>query len=275
MKGGIAAILVAAQYAVEHDLPMKIALGVDEENISLGSQTLVQTDFFRDVVFLVSAESGQIFDENQEFSVNYGRKGRFVLEVEISGQVAHAARSDQAVNAITQATKFLASLSQLQLPTHAHLGKTEIIPFFIHGETDSFSIPARATLRLNILSVPGVTSQSMIAKLDKIAAAEKIDAQVSLVARPTPYMEAYEVDLADPIITQFEATVLAGTKVKPGYAISVADENRFAHALNIPVISLGPIGGGDHTAQEWVSVDSLQQTVQAYQKILELFEQKQ
>jgi hypothetical protein len=38
---------------------------------------------------------------------------------------------------------------------------------------------------------------------------------------------------------------------------SVADENVFANRLHIPVVTIGPIGGGDHTAEEWVSLNSL------------------
>lgn len=275
MKGGIAAILVAARFAVEHHLPIKIALGVDEENISLGSYTLVQTDFFKDVVLLISAESGQIFNENQDFSVNYGRKGRVAIEAQVEGKTAHAARSDLAVNAILEAARFVDGLKELDFPAHKNLGRTEVIPFFIESATDSFSIPEKAVVKLNVLTVPGVFSTLVLKKLNTLAKQLKIRATFQLIPRPTPYMEAYEVDLQNSYIQDLEKKIFAKYAVTPGYAISVADENRFADALGIPVISLGPIGGDDHTAKEWVSVRSLEKTAQVYQEILQLFHSTQ
>src|SRR5260221_8795930 len=40
MKGGIAAILKTAEFAVKNKLPVKIIIGVDEENISQGAHDL-------------------------------------------------------------------------------------------------------------------------------------------------------------------------------------------------------------------------------------------
>ena len=42
----------------------------------------------------------------------------------------------------------------------------------------------------------------------------------------------------------------------------------FAGRLNIPVITLGPIGAGDHTKDEWVRIASLDATTSAYKEIL-------
>ncbi len=271
MKGGVAAILLTATYAREHGLPIKVAFGVDEENISLGSYVLTQSDFFKDVRCLISAESGQIFDESQDFSLNFGRKGRFVIEATLSGVTAHAARSDLAINAITEAARFVDAVRHLQLPIHPNLGETQIIPFHIDSSTDAFSIPALARIFLNVLSVPGVSSATMVAALQKLARDLHIQATFALQARPTPYMEAYEVDTEDPWIQDLKQEVLPAYTVTPTYSISVADENRFAHDLLIPVISLGPIGGEDHTAKEWVRISSLGLTVGVFQKILKRF----
>jgi acetylornithine deacetylase/succinyl-diaminopimelate desuccinylase-like protein len=270
MKGGIAAILVAAHHATQHDIPLKIVFGVDEENISLGSYTLTrsESDFFTDVDLLISAESGQVFNENQDFAVNYGRKGRFAIEAQISGVAAHAARSDLAVNAIQETMRFLNLLSSLQLPTHPQLGEAEIIPFYLESKTDSFSIPDLSVLQINVLSVPGITSDSFLNQLNKVCKANKINVNCYLINRATPYMESYEVNSNSEIIKKLERDIFSKWNVKPGFSISVADENRFAHELNIPVISLGPVGGNDHTENEWVSTSSLEKVAQVYIEII-------
>ncbi len=268
MKGGIAAILQAARYAHEHGLPMKIAFGVDEENISLGSHILSMHPFFEDVSLIVSAENGQVFDEKQPFTLNYGRKGRFVMKIVVKGKTAHAARSDQSLNAITNAASALGLIVLLKFKEHKTLGQVEIIPFDIESHTDSFSIPSEATLLFNVLTVPGNVQQDIVCAVKQILVERSIEAEVSIVDRETPYMEAYEVDTSHSIIQKLEQEIFQPHGVKPGYAISVADENRFAHMLGIPVICLGPIGGGDHTANEWVSLRSLKKTVEVYCEIL-------
>jgi acetylornithine deacetylase/succinyl-diaminopimelate desuccinylase-like protein len=52
--------------------------------------------------------------------------------------------------------------------------------------------------------------------------------------------------------------------VFPKYASSVADENVFAYRCGFPVLTLGPTGGGEHTAKEWVSIRSLGACVERY-----------
>lgn len=269
MKGGLAVILRTAVFAKENSLALKVAFGVDEEGISLGSHVLSQHEFFNDVSAMIVAESGQVFNNNQDFAVNYGRKGRFVAELEIRGVTAHAARSDEAVNAITEVSKVLQLLSTFSFTDHQRLGKVEIIPFYIHSETSAFSIPDRTVLRLNILTVPSYTSNDILAQLRNIFEKENLDVIVSLVARDTPYMEAYEVDINSPFIKKVEG-IFANYSTKPGYAISVGDENRFAHILQIPIISIGPVGGGDHTAHEWVSLLSLKKTEEVYKEIIQM-----
>lgn len=271
MKGGIAAMLHAGRYAHEKKLPLKLAFGVDEENISLGSHILVQSDFFSDVSLMISAESGQIYNKNQDFAVNYGRKGRFVMEIDISGKTAHAARSDVAVNAITQAAIAIQTLEVVRFSRHRELGSVEIIPYHLSSATDSFSIPAKAHIKANILTVPGVTSEEVLSICRDILEHADIEAEVRMQDRATPFMEAYQVDRRNGNIRALEEHILPGYVTCPGYAASVADENRFAHQLHIPVISLGPVGGGDHTASEWVSVRSLEKTYEVYCDIVRYF----
>jgi acetylornithine deacetylase len=271
MKGGIAIILQTAAFAQEHNLPLKIALGVDEENISLGSFALIQTSFFDNVGLLISAESGQVVSEAQDFAVNYGRKGRVALTMQVEGKTAHAAQSNLAVNAISEVSRFVNQLHSLEFPAHEVLGTTEVIPFFAHSSTDSFSIPELAELRLNVLTVPGVSHSTVIEKLQDLVLRLEVTATFQLIERATPYMEAYAVDRESHHIQNLERQIFSRYTVTPGYAQSVADENRFAQALSVPVISIGPIGGGDHTAGEWVSLSSLHASFTVYTEIVRLF----
>ena len=53
------------------------------------------------------------------------------------------------------------------------------------------------------------------------------------------------------------------------YALSVADENDFANELHVPVVTIGPLGGGHHSQDEWVSRQSLRDLVRLYRTLVE------
>ncbi|HET9947200.1 MAG TPA: M20/M25/M40 family metallo-hydrolase, partial [Patescibacteria group bacterium] len=91
MKGGVAAILETAKFAAENNLPVKVLFGVDEENISKGAHALVDAGELDDVAFLVVGESGQVDDYDQDFALNYGRKGHLQYNIHVAGRSVHAA----------------------------------------------------------------------------------------------------------------------------------------------------------------------------------------
>jgi acetylornithine deacetylase/succinyl-diaminopimelate desuccinylase-like protein len=116
MKGGISCILQAAAWATTEGLPVKVILGVDEENISQGANDLIRSGKLSDVGFLIVAESGQVTDFSQPISVCLGRKGRIVFEIEVIGMAAHAAEHHKGVNAIEKAAELCLALRELPLP---------------------------------------------------------------------------------------------------------------------------------------------------------------
>lgn len=271
MKGAIAAMLQLARWADQTNIPLQLAFGVDEEQDSIGSHALVTSPiakkFFAKTAMIVSGESGQVVHEQQDFAVNYGRKGRIVVHISVKGVGAHAARSDIAVNAIHQIAQVIQSIQEIRFSAHAALGEVELVPFMVRSHTDSFSIPDTAEMEVNVLTVPGVSSKDIITEMTTTLQNKGIKASVSLKPRAVPYMESYQVDTSNKWIRKFEDVIFNTYSVQAGYAQSVADENRFAHSLGIPVISVGPIGGGDHTASEWVRLSSLHTVEKVYQEI--------
>lgn len=82
---------------------------------------------------------------------------------------------------------------------------------------------------------------------------------------------SYKVKRDHPFLKILERNLFSFDKVQPIYTESVGDENVFAEKLIIPVISIGPIGEGDHTAREWVRITSIKEVLLCYQKILTLY----
>jgi succinyl-diaminopimelate desuccinylase len=273
MKGGLTAILQAGHYAVAHNLPVKLLFGVDEENISEGAHDLVDSGLLNDVNFLIVAESGQAASLKQAYSVCYGRKGRILFALEVSGKKAHAAEAERGINAVVEAAKMVEILESMRFATHARLGKTRIVIHSLVSRTDSFSIPDKAVITFSLLTTPNIKSAGVVQAIKQKAKKSGITITLRSVERVTPYGESYEVDIHHPLLKIFVRQLFKPDAVVPMYATSVADENVFANRLGIPVITLGPVGGGDHTIHEWLSVQSLDQVIKAYQQILHFYHQ--
>jgi succinyl-diaminopimelate desuccinylase len=264
MKGGLTCILQAAKWASDNNLPLKVIFGVDEEDISRGAHDLVQSGLLSDVGFMIVAESGQIQDYNQPISVCLGRKGRLVFELEVFGKAAHAAESSKGVNAIEQACRLIQSLATLSFPVHSSLGTTSLVVQGISAQSDSFSVPDRCVFTASLLTAPGMLGSDFMASVLERARSLGIEMKIRIKQRETPYGDAYELDTSNPFYRRVYDTVLRPLGVKPMYTPSVADENVFANRLKIPVLTIGVIGGGDHTGEEWARLSSFETVVTCY-----------
>lgn len=271
MKGGITAILKLAEFASHQNLPVKLIFGVDEENISLGAHDLVNSKKLNDIKFLIVAESGRTTNLKQKFNVCYGRRGRIAFRAKVFGKSAHAAEGSKGINAIEQAALLLANITKISFPKDLRLGTTNLVVHMINGSSNSFSVPDFCEFEFSALTTPPIKAVDILKNINKLANKLNISIKVEQIKRATPYAESYEVDLSNKFLKKIETNIFNSKHVKPIYTESVADENIFANRLRIPVITIGPIGSGDHTANEWVSLKSIDDVIQAYQEILSLY----
>lgn len=274
MKGAIAAILQTGEYAVLHNLPMKIIFCVDEENISQGAHDVIHSGLVNDISILIAAESGQVQDMTKPFSALLGRKGRILFELTVFGKRAHAAESQNGVNAIEQAVEMITLIKQLKFPKHPLLGTTDIVFHSINSQTDSFSIPDIGKVQFSLLTTPYISSDEFRKKILNIASKNNISITLLPVKRKTPYGESYATSKAHLFVKKLISQIFLPSKVKPFYTPSVADENIFANRLKIPVVSVGPIGSGGHTKDEWVDINSVLKVEEVYKQILRLYHKR-
>lgn len=275
MKGGIAALLQTGEYAVENNLPIKLVFGVDEEDISQGAHDLVNSGALNDIAFLVVGESGQVPKTAKNFTTCFGRKGRILFVADIKGKKAHAAEAEKGINAAEKAVDFMLLLRSMKFPKHPRLGKTKIVVHSVNADTDSFAIPDHTQILFSLLTTPGIKSADFLKDIKQKSKVTGINADIYTFKRPTPYGESYEIDLKNPFLKHVKKEIIDAYSVTPMYTDSVADENIFANRLGIPVMSLGPIGGGGHTSDEWLNLDSLQIVEGVYKSILRLYHNKQ
>ncbi len=267
-KGGTVCLIAAAEYAAKKGIPVKIVLGVDEENISQGAHDLVDSGQLSEVAFLISEEGGKYCDQ-QPFALVYGYRGRFQAVVEVYGIATHLSDQGKGRNAILAAYPLIDSISKLTFPAHPRMGQTSVTVDSIDARPAGLSIPDRCQFTVSFLTTPGVSQADCLRSIE--ACAEQLDVQADIrpVSRKTPFADPYEIDSSNSVLQNIEKTTLAKYDVTPAYCPSVADENIFANRLNIPVLCIGPTGGGAHSADEWVELTSMGRVVEVYCSILD------
>jgi succinyl-diaminopimelate desuccinylase len=179
MKGGVSAMLHAVR-ALQLSGPFPgrvvVAVLVDEEGLMLGAKHFAAT--WRS---LVGGDiDGVIVCEPEAGEVCTVAKGAIRLRLEVTGAMAHGAMPQHARNPITVAGEIVRTLSavetglQSRYGTHEHLGPAYITPtVLLAGDTDQINvIPARATLCLDVRTVPGVDHEQLVR--DVVAAARAV-----------------------------------------------------------------------------------------------------
>ena len=114
--------------------------------------------------------------------------------------------------------------------------------------------------------VPGVDRRAVEAEfrglLDDLAAESgtAIEADFQLVR------DAYALDLDAPIVADFQAacTAIDGRPLPTGPKPFVDDGNSVWALAGVPAITHGPRAGGQHTVEEWASIDDLVRLARLY-----------
>lgn len=260
MKGGIAAFLIAID---SYEGYLKIILAVDEENISEGAWKAVKekADFFQDIKLIISAEPG--FGDKLN-TINRGRTGRVVFEVEFKGKPVHIAQYQEGVDAIEMMGDFITKFYD-QRQSLFTSPKTKALVSMVDGRSQGMSVCGFSRLELEVFLEPIDTIDQVREKIQSLT-----DAKVSLKQRATPYLEGYFFEefpyqdkLEKVINNQLNQQLILTERS------SVGDDNVFA-TLKIPVITWGSEGGNAHTTNEWVDSKSLETLSNLYKEFLNL-----
>ncbi|TFD80069.1 M20/M25/M40 family metallo-hydrolase [Cryobacterium fucosi] len=258
MKGGVAAILVAAARASVTGLSgdVIVTLVADEEFGSLGTMEVLRG--FRADAAIVA--------EPSELGLTLAHRGFAWFELSLSGLAAHGSQPERGVDAIAHAGLVLRALDELREqieagPGHPLLGHGTVRVAKISGGTDAATVAAACTLTIERRTLPGETPIDVEAELlDLLAAIAGRTAGFSfrlirLVARA-----AFEADPEWPIVrlARAEADRVLGhppaTRGEPFWT-----DAGLLHEAGIPCLVLGVAGGGAHADAEWAEEASVLQ----------------
>lgn len=282
MKAGVAAILKAVEE--ETDRKIRVAFGVDEENISEGAHVIAKSGFLKDVEVGICTEIAT--SKNQLLgpqAITLGRRGRCVLELEVPGRSAHGAQAEKGVSAISEAARLIGELEKLNgnLGTHEFLPPPTQFIRKISSESTSLSLPEIAIIELDRHMVTPETPESVLKSTSEFIHSLYADGKFSeidgkkiiirLKQRKTHFLAPYLTPQDNPHAQKL-ASIIREKIGEPiyNYGTSVADENIFA-AYGVPMISIGPRGGDEHTHKEWMSKSSYLQLIDILRTFIKNF----
>lgn len=257
MKGSLSAMLAAVKALNEVGTSLAgdlILTGVaDEEWASLGTE---------DILRHYHADAA-IVTEPTGLALGLSHRGFAIFEVETFGRAAHGSRYNEGIDAIIHMGRFLNQLDQLEQalrrrPPHPLAGPPSLHASTIKGG-DAISIyPAHCHLELEWRTVPGESvegaTQELQAIIDQLSGQ---DALFRATVRPTLSRAPFEVDESEPIVQSVQAAVGDVLQARPRIiGASFWTDAALLSEAGIPSVVLGPIGGGLHSEQEWVDVQS-------------------
>ncbi|KFF58567.1 acetylornithine deacetylase [Cryobacterium sp. MLB-32] len=256
MKGGVAAILVAAARASARGLAgdVIVTLVADEEFGSLGTEEVLRS---------VSADAAVIV-EPSGLELTLAHRGFAWFELELRGVAAHGSQPERGVDAIAHAGLVMRALDDLRGrlssgAPHPTLGHGTVRVSMISGGEDAATVADTCTLTLERRMLPGQSPEHVEAELRSVL--EHLSGTVPgfsyaltcLVARA-----AFEADPGWPVVQALAgnaARVLGAEPVVRGEPFWT-DAGLVLEA-GIPCLVFGVDGGGAHADVEWAEAASV------------------
>jgi acetylornithine deacetylase len=262
MKGSLAACMAAMKMLKESRVHLSgdvvLAAVADEEYGSLGSEHLA--NLRRDGRLKLD---GVIVTEPSELQVCTAHKGYVWVEVTVYGRAAHGSRYMDGVDANVRMGRYLVELERLanellQRRPHALVGPPSVHAAQLSGGTALSVYAARSTLNIERRTIPGESGAQAAAELqaiaDRLAAADPtFRAEVRPFFQREPF-EAFPDSTLVELTRRAAATALGETRPVMGHTYWM--DSALFLATGVDTVVIGPVGGGLHTPDEWVDVES-------------------
>ncbi|MEA2513634.1 MAG: hypothetical protein QOJ59_3121 [Thermomicrobiales bacterium] len=257
MKAGVAAAMLATRaLAGRPDLwrgTLIFSSVVDEEAYSIGAHALIDAG--------VRADYCVVTESAWELPC-LGGIGKILVRLDVTGKASHASWPERGVNAAIEAARFVARLHEVQLGTHPRMRASQTVLSFHSGsEQYVITLPEKARVLINRHTVPGETTEGVLAQYRSLAATLGSPATFDFSVDP-PFYPPWEIDPSHSLVRAFAAAYEAEAGRPPVYGyVGFGDPNLFSGEAGIPTVMAGPHGAGYHEANEWIDVPSIGATV--------------
>jgi acetylornithine deacetylase len=271
MKGGVAAMCVAAARAARRDLPGELILTAvcDEEFASIGTAHVLET-LQRDGV----APTGAVITEPTRLAIVPAHKGFVWMEVHVEGRAAHGSRYDVGIDANRRAARLLVALEAfeqevLTYRTHPRLGRASLHVPLVQGGTGWSTYADGCTVRIERRTLPGEPTERVLEELTGLVhQLQAADPAYAATVRACGAQPPLALDEQHPLVTAcVNAARATGLPGDLDGLTCWTDAALFASA-GIPALCFGP---GDiaraHAATEWVEIAQLEQAAVALEQL--------
>ena len=274
MKAGIAAAICAlgAVMRVAPDLGGRIRLGfvIDEEGMMIGIKHFISQGWAQEI-------DGAIVCEPEENELCLFQKGAMRVSVEVTGVMAHGAMPYAGVNPISALAEVvrrveeLERLEQSRLGKHPHLGLSWFTPTILKaptsGEAQLNVMPERASLALDIRTLPGQDHDDLLTQLREIAAeVSQKESRLSVTVDCFESRPATQTPEDDPLVQAMEQAYPLALQTSPRYGgVPGATDGTFLHLAGVPIVTVGPGGRTiPHQRDEFVEVEEVLKAAKLY-----------
>jgi len=155
MKGGCAAILVAAEKLVAADVPFSVCFTTDEETGMKGAEAAAKDEAMRTASAILVAEPS-------DFNIVVKEKGLLQFSLKTNGVSAHASMPELGENAIVKMTTTLSKLDDLMKVPHDPLSSLTMCVDMIRGGTQINVIPDECAVEIDTRYPASMTHESVL-----------------------------------------------------------------------------------------------------------------
>jgi acetylornithine deacetylase len=242
MKGGIAAIIAAAEHLVSTGAPVRpvLALVADEEDANLGSEAVIAAlpglDVRPDVCLIA---------EPTDLALSRSLRGFAVVRVRFPGRAAHSSQAALGINAVTHLGRLLHAVDVRADEVRANGG--DLMVTFARGGESAFVVPDHAECLVELRTTPDRSSADALAEVRALLE-PGWNAEVELVA----HRDGWRLDDTGPaadLATRLGAALGTGPTFDAPYWMEAPLWQQLC-----PTLICGPSGGGLHAVDEWVDL---------------------
>jgi len=264
-KSSLAAMIEALRAIsdVKDELKGRVAFAAvcDEEGYSRGTYQLAKSGKLKGIELGVVGEPTQM-------KLMKGAYGRLVFDITVKGRAA-VGTERRGVNAVIEACKLV-----LWAVKYSSKPKVEgsVAPLAIRSQEFIVTHPERCLIRMDRHYPSGTDEDEkrrFVSYLRK-APGFLADTEIRLMQRPTPYASPYQVSEDSPaflLLRQAYSDVL-GKEPEIELYHTVSDANYLHQVGKITLPILGPKGGNQHSRDEYVLFDSVQDLCKVYLRAL-------
>ena len=268
--------LDAPEWVIEEAIENKVDMIISHHPMIFSGIKRVNTDtaIGRKLIRLIkndiSADFGIAAEPEYNKSI-IGSVGKMLIRVDIRGIAAHGCEPDKGINAIEEGSRFLAALDQIPLLSHPNISSQPYVTLKIEGGFKEYSIvvPEHCSFIVNKHTVPSETKEYVLNEMEKLVKQLGLKAKFTFSVEE-PYYPAYDIGMDISYLKKISAIYeeIVRKPLQFGYGTGVSDTNLLVPLTNIPTISLGPCGGGLHSSNEWVSIESVHEMDRIYRTFI-------